>query len=206
MAYAPNITDTVDSRCGLHCTGCGWKKSSGCGGCIETAGHPFHGACRSRRAARTGALPTVANARNCPAGCSRTIPVTRSTAMIRQGCGSNSVKGGVGYVLDVCRCLLDHRTCPQAGEVLRNPLRRLRRGGRHPLVSRPGRASASRFTAGTPPSGTTRAWISRAPGTTAGISAFSVRTPTPPMRGSAPSGSVPPPSRSGGRGGLNPST
>lgn len=45
MAYAPNITDTVDSRCGLHCTGCGWKKSSGCGGCIETAGHPFHGAC-----------------------------------------------------------------------------------------------------------------------------------------------------------------
>ena len=45
MAYAPNITDTVDSCCGLHCTGCGWKKSNGCGGCIETAGHPFHGAC-----------------------------------------------------------------------------------------------------------------------------------------------------------------
>jgi len=35
----------VDSRCGLHCTGCGWKESHGCGGCIETGGHPFHGEC-----------------------------------------------------------------------------------------------------------------------------------------------------------------
>jgi len=35
----------IDSRCGLHCTGCGWKESHGCGGCIETNGHPFHGAC-----------------------------------------------------------------------------------------------------------------------------------------------------------------
>lgn len=29
----------VDSRCGLHCTGCEYKKTSGCGGCIETNGH-----------------------------------------------------------------------------------------------------------------------------------------------------------------------
>ena len=35
----------VDSRCGLHCTGCAWKESHGCGGCIETDGHPFHGTC-----------------------------------------------------------------------------------------------------------------------------------------------------------------
>ncbi len=35
----------IDSRCGLHCTGCQWKESHGCGGCIETMGHPFHGKC-----------------------------------------------------------------------------------------------------------------------------------------------------------------
>jgi len=35
----------IDSRCGLHCTGCPWKGSHGCGGCIETNGNPFHGEC-----------------------------------------------------------------------------------------------------------------------------------------------------------------
>lgn len=35
----------IDSRCGLHCTGCAYKTSCGCGGCIETMGHPFHGEC-----------------------------------------------------------------------------------------------------------------------------------------------------------------
>lgn len=35
----------VDSRCGLHCTGCSWKNNSNCGGCIKTNGHPFHGEC-----------------------------------------------------------------------------------------------------------------------------------------------------------------
>ena len=35
----------IDSRCGLHCTGCEWKESHGCGGCIETNGNPFHGKC-----------------------------------------------------------------------------------------------------------------------------------------------------------------
>lgn len=35
----------IDSRCGLHCTGCGFKESHGCKGCIETNGHPFHGEC-----------------------------------------------------------------------------------------------------------------------------------------------------------------
>ena len=31
----------IDSRCGLHCTGCEWKESQGCGGCIETNGNPL---------------------------------------------------------------------------------------------------------------------------------------------------------------------
>ena len=35
----------VDSRCGLHCTGCEWKVSHGYGGCIATNGNPFHGIC-----------------------------------------------------------------------------------------------------------------------------------------------------------------
>lgn len=35
----------IDSYCGLHCTGCNWKETCGCGGCKETKGHPFHGAC-----------------------------------------------------------------------------------------------------------------------------------------------------------------
>lgn len=35
----------IDSRCGLHCTGCEWKDSHGCNGCIETDGNPFHGEC-----------------------------------------------------------------------------------------------------------------------------------------------------------------
>ncbi len=39
------IKSMVDSCCGLHCTGCQWRESHGCGGCIETMGHPFHGEC-----------------------------------------------------------------------------------------------------------------------------------------------------------------
>lgn len=35
----------IDSRCGLHCTGCEYKETCGCNGCIETNGHPFHGEC-----------------------------------------------------------------------------------------------------------------------------------------------------------------
>lgn len=35
----------ADSRCGLRCTGCRWKDSHGCGGCIATMGRPFHGEC-----------------------------------------------------------------------------------------------------------------------------------------------------------------
>lgn len=35
----------IDSRCGLHCTGCEYKETCSCGGCIETNGRPFHGEC-----------------------------------------------------------------------------------------------------------------------------------------------------------------
>lgn len=35
----------VDTRCGLHCNGCEYREPCGCGGCIETNGHPFHGEC-----------------------------------------------------------------------------------------------------------------------------------------------------------------
>lgn len=41
----PNNKTTIDSRCGLHCTGCEYKISCGCGGCIETNDNPFHGKC-----------------------------------------------------------------------------------------------------------------------------------------------------------------
>ena len=35
----------IDTRCGLHCVGCTYKEPCGCGGCIATNGHPFHGEC-----------------------------------------------------------------------------------------------------------------------------------------------------------------
>lgn len=34
-----------DTRCGLSCAGCTFKESHGCGGCVKTMGHPFHGSC-----------------------------------------------------------------------------------------------------------------------------------------------------------------
>ena len=37
----------IDSRCGLHCTGCPYKTSHGCQGCIETKGNQFHGECEA---------------------------------------------------------------------------------------------------------------------------------------------------------------
>ncbi len=35
----------IQSACGLLCDRCEFKKTHGCGGCIETKGHPFHGEC-----------------------------------------------------------------------------------------------------------------------------------------------------------------
>ena len=37
--------EIIDTRCGLHCISCEYKETCGCGGCIETNGHPFHGEC-----------------------------------------------------------------------------------------------------------------------------------------------------------------
>lgn len=39
------MINKIDSRCGLHCTNCEYKVKCGCGGCIETSSHPFHGEC-----------------------------------------------------------------------------------------------------------------------------------------------------------------
>lgn len=35
----------VESRCGLLCSSCSYRKPCNCGGCIETGGHHFHGEC-----------------------------------------------------------------------------------------------------------------------------------------------------------------
>ncbi len=32
----------VTAFCGLECTGCEWKESCGCEGCVATGGMPFH--------------------------------------------------------------------------------------------------------------------------------------------------------------------
>lgn len=56
---------TAGSRCGLSCTGCGFRETHGCGGCIETGGHPFHGecpvaaCCQGRGLAHCGQCPDI---------------------------------------------------------------------------------------------------------------------------------------------------
>ena len=35
----------IDTRCGLSCVHCDFRERTGCGGCIESNGHPFHGEC-----------------------------------------------------------------------------------------------------------------------------------------------------------------
>lgn len=34
----------VESRCGILCSGCGFRESMGCKGCVEIE-QPFHGSC-----------------------------------------------------------------------------------------------------------------------------------------------------------------
>jgi len=36
----------IETRCGLVCATCAYRGPTGCGGCIATNGHPFHGECR----------------------------------------------------------------------------------------------------------------------------------------------------------------
>lgn len=40
------IRGAIDTYCGLRCADCGFRESQGCGGCVATKGHPFHGECR----------------------------------------------------------------------------------------------------------------------------------------------------------------
>lgn len=35
----------IESKCGILCASCDFRNKCGCGGCIETDGHPFYGAC-----------------------------------------------------------------------------------------------------------------------------------------------------------------
>lgn len=35
----------VESRCGILCYSCEYREKCGCGGCIESNGHPFYGEC-----------------------------------------------------------------------------------------------------------------------------------------------------------------
>jgi peptidase E len=58
----------IDSRCGLHCTGCAWKESHGCGGCIETQGHPFHGKCPVALCCQDKGLTHCGECGNIPCG------------------------------------------------------------------------------------------------------------------------------------------
>lgn len=46
MTKFEQIRSTIDTYCGLCCAECEFWESMGCGGCIATAGHPFHGECK----------------------------------------------------------------------------------------------------------------------------------------------------------------
>ena len=35
----------IESKCGILCVSCDFRNKCGCGGCIETDGHPFYGGC-----------------------------------------------------------------------------------------------------------------------------------------------------------------
>lgn len=56
----------IDSRCGLHCTGCPWKESCGCGGCIERRVALSMEIVLLPYAARTRGMPIAANAASYP--------------------------------------------------------------------------------------------------------------------------------------------
>ena len=51
IAGCPEIAVQIDSRCGLSCAECTYKEATGCGGCIATNGHPFHGECELAKCA-----------------------------------------------------------------------------------------------------------------------------------------------------------
>lgn len=77
MANTLIFTDTVDSRCGLHCTGCTWKESHGCRGCIPTNGNPFHGECPVAVCCQKRALSIADSVRKSLVIYSQAIPVMK---------------------------------------------------------------------------------------------------------------------------------
>ena len=85
----------IDSRCGLHCTTCTYKEPCGCGGCIETNGHPFHGACPVAQCCQEkGFFTTAENVRNCPVSCYGAIHAIPSRAIRRTAHAWNSAEYG----------------------------------------------------------------------------------------------------------------
>lgn len=44
-AIITSVPVKPESRCGLLCGSCEYREPCGCGGCIETDGHPYHGEC-----------------------------------------------------------------------------------------------------------------------------------------------------------------
>ncbi len=84
----------IDSRCGLHCTTCTYKEPCGCGGCIETNGHPFHGACPVALCCQKKAFTTAENVPSCPVSCCGAIPATPSRAIRRTAHAWNNVVCG----------------------------------------------------------------------------------------------------------------
>lgn len=63
---AEHKTGEFDSLCGLHCTGCSFKESHGCGGCIATCGRPFHGECPVAVCCQEKQLPHCGECRDFP--------------------------------------------------------------------------------------------------------------------------------------------
>lgn len=84
----------IDSRCGLHCTTCTYKEPCGCGGCIETNGHPFHGACPVAQCCQEKGFTTAENVRNCPVSCYGAIHAIPSRAIRRTAHAWNSAEYG----------------------------------------------------------------------------------------------------------------
>jgi multimeric flavodoxin WrbA len=79
----------VDSRCGLHCTGCEYKESHGCGGCIETNGHPFHGECPVAKCCQDKGFTHCGECPDIPEKCSETDckKVDENGFHLCDGCG-----------------------------------------------------------------------------------------------------------------------
>lgn len=46
MTDFERIRGQIDTYCGLCCASCEFRESMGCGGCVATGGHPFHGECQ----------------------------------------------------------------------------------------------------------------------------------------------------------------